>query len=307
VTAYIEDLGASAAYFVASQAGRIVANQAAEVGSIGTYGVVMDSSGMAAREGIKVHVVKAGRYKGMGVPGTEITSEQLVEMQRVVDAANALFIAAVARGRPMSADRVAELADGRVHIAAEALKLNLIDGIQTFDAALESLRNTGKGRSSNVQMKGSKHMSNENDTATPAAPVAATLSELKANFPASSAEWREQCLEQGLTLIQCKDAWIRQLENQAAEAGKKLAEQSAKVAQLEAAAKTKGGIEPLATGKAAAAAEGGDVREQIRSLVDERMRETGKPRYDCHAMVMREHRELREALVAASNADRRNK
>jgi ClpP class serine protease len=78
VTAYIEDLGASAAYWVASQAGKIYSNEPGFVGSIGTYLVVEDWSGAA--EGAwasKVHVVKAGEFKGAGYPGTPVTDAQL--------------------------------------------------------------------------------------------------------------------------------------------------------------------------------------------------------------------------------------
>ena len=57
-------------YWSASQCTRIYANDMAIVGSIGTYGVVYDSSKMAEDVGIKVHVVRAGEMKGAGVAGT---------------------------------------------------------------------------------------------------------------------------------------------------------------------------------------------------------------------------------------------
>ena len=136
VTAYIEDVGASGAYWLASQANRIVANAPAVVGSIGTYLVVFDLSVMAQREGITVHVVKAGEHKGTGVPGTTVTPAQLAELQRNVDAINELFVAAVARGRRMSLTQAKSLADGRVHLAAQAKALGMIDAVCTWQEAL---------------------------------------------------------------------------------------------------------------------------------------------------------------------------
>jgi hypothetical protein len=53
VDAYIEDLGASAAYWIASQARRITANATGFVGSIGAFAVLEDLSGLAAREGVQ--------------------------------------------------------------------------------------------------------------------------------------------------------------------------------------------------------------------------------------------------------------
>lgn len=139
VHAFIEDLGASAAYWIASQATAVLATESSLVGSIGTFSVIHDLSGSAAQQGIKVHVVRAGSFKGSGTPGTEVTTEQLVEVQRVVDGLNSLFLKGVASGRGMSIDTIRELADGRVHGAAEAKSLGLIDGVKSFDKALAAL------------------------------------------------------------------------------------------------------------------------------------------------------------------------
>lgn len=136
VHAYIEDLGASAAYYIASQAGRLTAGRSALIGAIGSYAVLTDYSQAFAAEGIKVHVVRSGRFKGVGEEGTPIDDEELADVQRIVDAYAGFFKQAVGQGRGMSADRVVELADGRVHEAATALELGLIDGVETFDQAL---------------------------------------------------------------------------------------------------------------------------------------------------------------------------
>lgn len=142
VHAYFEDLAASAAYWIGSQAQHISAGQSTLVGSIGTYAVVYDQSGAAAMEGVKAYVVRAGQFKGTGTPGTEVTPEQLAELQKTVDGLNALFLEGVASGRKMRADQVAALADGRVHVGVEAKKLGLIDQVETFDAALSRLQNS---------------------------------------------------------------------------------------------------------------------------------------------------------------------
>jgi signal peptide peptidase SppA len=140
VVAYVEDLCASAAYWIASQANTIYANnKTAFVGSIGTYAVVADLSGLAAKRGIRVHTIKAGEFKGMATPGTEVTDAQLAEVQRLVDAANAEFLQAVASGRRMTAARVAGLADGRIHPAQDAAGLGLIDGIRSLDQVVSSI------------------------------------------------------------------------------------------------------------------------------------------------------------------------
>jgi signal peptide peptidase SppA len=136
VHAQIEDLGASAAYWVASQAESISANRTARVGSIGTVAVAYDESKAFAAEGVKVHVVSTGAFKGAFARGAEITPDQLADLQREINGLNAHFLEAVASGRRMQADRVALLADGRVHIADDAKKLGLIDHVRGTDETL---------------------------------------------------------------------------------------------------------------------------------------------------------------------------
>jgi signal peptide peptidase SppA len=141
VTAFIEDLGASAAYYLASQAGRILMNSTGEVGSIGVFMLVYDMSGAAAQQGIKAILVKAGDMKGAGAPGTEITEAQRAEWQRSVNEAYDQFIGAVARGRGMSGDQARAMADGRIWGASDAMDKGLIDGISTLSEAVTSARN----------------------------------------------------------------------------------------------------------------------------------------------------------------------
>ena len=97
VIAQIEDLGASAALWVASQASEVYANATAEIGSIGVVAVLHDTSEAFEREGVKVHVVSTGNMKGAMTDGTKITDEMIASVQDKVDALNEFFINAVDR------------------------------------------------------------------------------------------------------------------------------------------------------------------------------------------------------------------
>ncbi len=138
IIAFVEDLAASAAYFAIAGATRIVASRSALVGAIGTYAVVEDISGMAAKLGVKVHVIKAGEFKGAGVPGTAFTDSQQAEMQRVINDINAQFLAAVQQGRKLTTSQLKAVSDGRIWIAADAKRFGLIDEIGTFESVLAS-------------------------------------------------------------------------------------------------------------------------------------------------------------------------
>ena len=223
VHAFAEDMVASAGVSVASQAGRITANcSSCLYGAMGTFAVVVDSSERAAQLGVEVHVVKAGEFKGMGTPGTPVTKAQLDEMQRIVESLNESYLNLVARGRGMTPAPAAKLADGRIHPASEAQALGLIDEIGTFDAAYQTLlaaidRPGARPATSQVFFnaeddeddegadsppdeddaeEADKRPTDEDDAADDKESeknmAAATLQELRDNFPSSTADWREE-------------------------------------------------------------------------------------------------------------------
>lgn len=137
--AHIEDLGASAAYYVASQARKITASPTSLVGSLGTMMALDDFSKRYEMIGVKAIVVSSGGMKGAGTEGTEITDEQLAYFQGLVDQGTQHFKNAVMRGRGMDQGQADALFDGRVHDAAKAKKLGLIDDVMSLDSAMSEI------------------------------------------------------------------------------------------------------------------------------------------------------------------------
>lgn len=129
VVAYIEDLGASAAYWVASQARLVLANEMAEVGSIGVYAVVYDTSKAAEQAGVGVRVVSSGGLKGAFTDGAAVTDEMVADLQERIDAVAAQFVEQVRSGRKVQARTAQGWADGRVFPAAKAQEMGLIDQV----------------------------------------------------------------------------------------------------------------------------------------------------------------------------------
>ena len=139
IVAFIDELGCSAAYFLACQADKIVATQTSIHANIGTYAVLWDMSKLFEECGVRPVVIKSGKFKAIGVPGTEISDSDKEEVQRMIDHYAAQFVAAVARGRQMAPERAAELADGRCYVGEQGVSVGLIDAVQTFDEMMESL------------------------------------------------------------------------------------------------------------------------------------------------------------------------
>lgn len=234
VYAFVEDLCASAAYWIASQADRVYANATALVGSIGTYTVIEDLSAYADKLGIKVHVVKAGAFKGVGVPGTQISEEHLAEAQRLVDELNGHFLAAVGSGRGLMPAKVRELADGRVHVGKAAAALALIDGVRTIEQTIQSL----------TQRKG-KPMPNATFAAAELhsglIDGSASYEELKAGCVGADPAFLCSQLEAKASLQQAQAAWMREQASRLQATQQQLAEAKAKPAPTAA----KPGVDPL--------------------------------------------------------------
>jgi signal peptide peptidase SppA len=140
VWASIEDLGASAAYWVASQADQVYATtKTALVGSIGVVMTMYDDSKAAEAAGIKTHVFTTGPLKAPGTPGAPITDEQATFLQGLVNSHQEAFESAVRSGRNLSAAELKEVTSGAVFPASEAKRLRLIDGIRPLRSTIDAL------------------------------------------------------------------------------------------------------------------------------------------------------------------------
>jgi signal peptide peptidase SppA len=139
--AHIDDLGASAAFWIASQASAIYANApTALVGSIGTIMTLYDMSEAAAKAGIKPIVVSTGPMKSAGIPGTKVTAPQVSYLQKLANEMQSEFDAAVRSGRKkMKSADLAKARTGEVFTARRAIELNLIDGIQSLEKTIAEL------------------------------------------------------------------------------------------------------------------------------------------------------------------------
>jgi signal peptide peptidase SppA len=144
VWAFADDLTASAAYWIASQAGAFyAASPTTLVGSIGTVLTVYDQSAAAEAQGVKTLVFATGPVKGAGTPGAPITEEQSAYFQSVVNGIQQHFDAAVRSGRQMTAAQLSAVRSGGVWPASEAVGLKLVDGIKSLEATVEALANAG--------------------------------------------------------------------------------------------------------------------------------------------------------------------
>ena len=144
IVAVANSLAASAAYWISSAAGRVVAAPGSDVGSIGVYSVHMDWSEALAQDGIKVTVTKAGKYKAEGNPYEPLSEEAADYEQKQVNAIYNDFIASVARGRGVSAATVrSDFGQGRTMLAGDAKSAGLVDEVDTLASVVSRLARGG--------------------------------------------------------------------------------------------------------------------------------------------------------------------
>ena len=162
VYAYVDGLMASAAMWALSPSNGIYAGRTAQVGAIGTYAVMRDTSRAAMAAGVEVVVIREGMFKGAGTPGTVLTDAHRQEFQREVAALNDHFVNDVAAGRGLTPERARELADGRVHVGQAAQDIGLIDGVMSFEECLTMISSgTVPDRKTAGNGTGATTMSNE--------------------------------------------------------------------------------------------------------------------------------------------------
>lgn len=141
VIAYVSDMGASAAYWLASATQEIVIAPTAILGSIGVQ--------MALREREEAKGTTTYRFVSSqsplknADPGTEAGAQQI---QSVVDAMAQVFVEAVATYRGVATETVlTEFGKGGIFVGQDAVKAGLADRIGNFEGVLAEL---SKGRRS---------------------------------------------------------------------------------------------------------------------------------------------------------------
>jgi len=135
--AFTGGMMASAAYWVASGAEAIYADQTAVVGSIGVYAQVLDTSPADEMKGYRTQVFASGKYKGAGAPGTALTEAQREQIQERVNDLAAVFKADVRRFNPAISD---DAMQGQTFTGAKAQAAGLVNSVASFAKAFQDLR-----------------------------------------------------------------------------------------------------------------------------------------------------------------------
>src|SRR5437773_486548 len=141
VVAALGDVAASGGYYVACAADQIVAHPTTVTGSIGVILAGLNLEGLLAKVGVRNQTFKAGEHKDLLSPLRAATPEERRIVQSILDGLHARFVSVVRESRPrLDVSWLADLTDGRIFDAQQAIQAGLIDQIGDLHAAIDAAK-----------------------------------------------------------------------------------------------------------------------------------------------------------------------
>jgi protease-4 len=144
VVTVMGSIAASGGYMAAMAAHYIFAYEGTLTGSIGVLLQTADITELATKLGINLVTLKTSELKGTPSPLEKMTPAVSKYMQDNINKAGDMFVTMVAEARQIPKEEVQMLADGRIFMGSEAVKVKLVDAIGNEENALEWLKSNGK-------------------------------------------------------------------------------------------------------------------------------------------------------------------
>jgi protease-4 len=138
--AWIRSTGASGAYWVASAADHIVAHRLSITGSVGVTGSYIEFAGLLERFNMTYQQLAAGKYKEVGSPYEELTSDQRGFLLKIIDAIQKDFLDNVAANRNLTPEQVKNISTAAFYLGSDAKQLGLVDELGGKDEVLAYLK-----------------------------------------------------------------------------------------------------------------------------------------------------------------------
>ena len=136
---------ASGGYYISCAANYIVSEPTTITGSIGIFGMFPDFSGLLTEKlGVKFDEVKTNKHAAFGTIARPFNAEEMALLEQYIGRGYNLFRKRVADGRNQSIEQIEEIAQGRVWLGNDALKIKLVDEIGGLDKAIAKAASLAK-------------------------------------------------------------------------------------------------------------------------------------------------------------------
>ena len=138
VIACVLGIGCSGAYYIACGCDGIIAQPTGVVGNIGVIFQTFSVAGTMEKIGVKTVTIKSGELKDLASPLHDLNEKEREVLEGIIEHLSGQFFEAVRKGRKeIDEKKMAELADGRVLTAQQALDQGLIDKIGYMDDGIK--------------------------------------------------------------------------------------------------------------------------------------------------------------------------
>lgn len=140
------DYAASGAYYMSCNANWIVAQPNTLTGSIGIFAAIPDLSGLVTQKlGVHFDEVKTNRNSTFGsIIARPFSDEEIAYLQGYVNRGYFLFRQRVADGRRQPVAAIEKVAQGRVWLGNDAIKIKLVDQLGSLDDAIAKAASLAK-------------------------------------------------------------------------------------------------------------------------------------------------------------------
>lgn len=132
-------MAASGGYYMSCAASWIVAEPTTLTGSIGIFGTFPDAHKlMTEKLGFKYDKVITNKHSDMSITpmARAFSDDEIALLQKYINRGYATFLQRVAEGRNMKTADVDKIAQGRVWLGKDALKIRLVDQLGSIDDAI---------------------------------------------------------------------------------------------------------------------------------------------------------------------------
>mgnify|MGYP001569751656 CR=1 FL=1 len=148
--AWIREVGASGAYWIASATDKIVADPSSMTGSIGVIGSYLEFSKLFDKYGITYQRLVSGKYKDAGSEFKNMSADEREYLQGKINKLNQMFVSSVAENRHLDKFYVESLATGEIFLGVEAVDNKLIDVLGGKAEAQKTAEKLAKLKSSRL-------------------------------------------------------------------------------------------------------------------------------------------------------------
>ena len=136
IIASMGGVAASGGYYIALGADTIIANPGTATGSIGVIMSYPVISELMDKIGVQYETIKSGKLKDSGSLFRNLTKEERVYFQELIDDLHSQFEMVVSQERQIPIKEIAKYATGRVYSGKQAVNAGLIDILGTFEDAV---------------------------------------------------------------------------------------------------------------------------------------------------------------------------